>query len=371
MKAALLLSLLICPVLPGLDPLVPKAKSVHRLVPLPAQDGPLYPAFPAIIALHDEVLISCKHGRSHAGDPGAVLDLIRLDRASHEVRAWQTLAADPAMTLQMGEWVRFPNGDIANYIDAYDAGAKLRSGMGAVRSTDGGRTFSRIQRVGLVDGVEYGYPFDFITRGATTWMLVMTFEHLAGGRLVHPAKSRPGQVDVIRSDDNGHSWHFVRDITAELGGVPINESAFMPHGDGFLVTTRGYDDTQWLCRTDANFRILERTDLNADNDFMALHIGRPRLFEKDGHGYLLGRNWVKQGLMQLALLKIDPRTLRVTRHAILDNAEKVRLADGYYAQAYWTMRDGRESFHVITYKRTPIQAGPDILRLEFDWAEVR
>jgi hypothetical protein len=371
MKTLPLLTLLLCSSLLAVEPLVPKTKATHHLAPAPAQAGEVYLAFPALLALENEVLISIKHGRAHARDPGAVLDLLRLDRASGQVRATQTLAAHPEMTMQMGEWVRFPNGDIANYSDVYDAQATLRSGMGVVRSTDGGRSFSPIERLGGVDGVEYGYPFDFIVRGPTTWMLAMNFEHLAGGRRVHSAKSRPGPVNVIRSDDNGRSWRFVRSITEELGDAPINESAFMAHGDGFLVTTRGYDDTQWLCRTDADFRLLKKTDLNADNAFISQHIGRPRLFEKDGQCYLLGRNWVGKGLMQLALFQLDPETLRITRHVILDNAEQARLDDGYYAQAYWTQREGGETFHVITYKRGMGQHGPDIFRLEFDWAELR
>jgi hypothetical protein len=371
MKVVILLPLLLCPALWALDPLVPKTKATHHLAPAQAQAGEVYLAFPALLSLDDEVLISIKHGRAHARDPGAVLDLLRLDRTSGNVLSTQTLAAHPNMTMQMGEWVRFPNGDIANYCDVYNKEATLRSGMGVVRSTDGGSSFSPIERVGIVDGVEYGYPFDFIVRGPTTWMLAMNFEHLAGGRRVHPAKSRPGPINVIRSDDNGRTWRFVRSITAELGEAPINESAFMPHGDGFLVTTRGYDDTQWLCRTDADFRILEKTDLNADNDFIGLHIGRPRLFEKDGHCYLLGRNWLEKGMMQLALFKLDPETLSITRHVILDNVQKSRLDDGYYAQAYWTGHESRETFHVITYKRAMGQPGPDILRLEFDWEELR
>jgi hypothetical protein len=371
MKAPVFLFLLVCPALMAIEPLVPRIKTTHHLLPAPEQAGQVYLAFPALLALENEVLISIKRGNAHYRDPGAVLDLIRLDRASGKVIGTQTLAAHPDMTMQMGEWVRFPNGDIANYADVYDAQAMLRHGMVAVRSVDGGRTFGAVQRVGIVDGVEYGYPFDFIVRGGTTWMLAMNFEHLAGGRRVHWAKSRPGPVNVIRSDDSGRTWRFVRSITDELGGAPINESAFIPHGDGFLVTTRGYDEKQWLCRTDADFRILKKTDLNADNDFIGHYIGRPRLFEKDGQCYLLGRNWPAKGVMQLALFKFDPETLRITSHVILDNAEKARLDDGYYAQAYWTQRDGGESFHVITYKRPQGQHGPDILRLEFDWAEVK
>jgi hypothetical protein len=53
----------------------------------------------------------------------------------------------------------------------------------------------------------------------------------------------------------------------------------------------------------------------------------------------------------------------------LDNAEKKPVADGYYAQPYWTEQKGHKGFHVITYKSG--QKVPDIIRLEFDWEEVR
>jgi hypothetical protein len=55
---------------------------------------------------------------------------------------------------------------------------------------------------------------------------------------------------------------------------------------------------------------------------------------------------------------------------LLDNAEGEKVSDGYYAVPYWQQREGRSYFNVITYKR---MAGrmPDIIRLEFDWDEVR
>jgi len=327
-----------------------------------------YLAFPAILDLGAEVLVSFKHGRLHAGDADATLDWLRFDKASNRKLSQGTLAAVKGEIMQMGEWVQFPNGDIANYIDAQKPRV-LRTGLAVLRSTDGGRTFGPVQRMGLVDGVEYGYAFDAISRHGSTWMLVMTFANLPGGKLVYKYSSQPGSVDVIRSDDHGRTWRFVRSLTQELGGAPINESAFVAHGDGFLIVSRGYDDRQWLLRTDAGFKLVAKTNLPAAHPFLKT-VDRPRLFQRDGSFYLLGRNRVGQRASELALFRFSPNTLAITRHVILDTANDQSPGDSFYAQPFWQERDGQTRFHIVTYKRC---AGPglDIVRLEFDWAEVR
>jgi hypothetical protein len=144
----------------------------------------------------------------------------------------------------------------------------------------------------------------------------------------------------------------------------------MTHGDGFIVTARGYDNRHWLLRTDAEFHVRQKADLNAANDLITSHIGRPRLFARDGGSYLLGRNWIEKDVMQLAMFKFDPQTLAITKHVVLDNAEKLRVADGYYAQAYWVEKEGRTRFHVITYKRGT-EKNASIVRLDFAWEAVK
>ena len=163
---------------------VPVYKSTQKLVASQATPETPYLAFPALLELENEVLVSFKRGRSHAADRGAVLDFLILDRDTSKVKAHTRLAAIDEHIMQMGEWVRFPNGDIANYIDAQRKTSPSRIGLQVVRSSDGGRTFTAVAPVGLVDGVEYGYAFEAISRGNTTWMLAMTFANLPGGKLI-------------------------------------------------------------------------------------------------------------------------------------------------------------------------------------------
>ncbi|MDZ4686298.1 MAG: sialidase family protein [Planctomycetaceae bacterium] len=332
-----------------------------------------YLAFPAILDLGDDVLVSFKRGRSHAQDTGATLDLLRLDPRTGRVTEHRTLAALDGHILQMGEWVRFPNGDIANYIDTQVAGkATTRVGLHAVRSTDGGRTFGPLQKVGAIDGVEYGYAFDAITEGPTTWLLAMTFANLPGGKSVYPPRPHAGAVHVLRSDDNGRTWKFVRDLSHEFGDVPINESTFLRHGDGFLVSTRGYDDRQRLHLTDGDFHMIRQADLTGSHEFITSHLGRPRLFVRDGNAYLLGRNWTKSPrAMQLALFRIDPATLTAATHVVLDNAERANIADGYYAMPFFRGEGIETRMYVVDYKRPAGQAGADIVLHEFRWADVK
>jgi hypothetical protein len=374
---------------PVVPQVVPAYKRTQVLVAAATQGPSPYLAFPALLDLGDDVLVSYKRGKSHAYDVGAGLDLMWLHTATQTVGGPQSLVQVDGQIMQMGEWVRFANGDLGCYIDVQGKGPPTnRLGLMGLRSRDGGKTFGPLERVGVIDGVEYGYPFEALTEGSTTWMLVMTFANLPGGKSVFQGRPAAGAVDVIRSDDNGRSWRLAGNITRELADAPINESSFIRHGKGFLLTARGYDNRQWLAEFDGDFQLTRKVDLTAQNSFITSYIGRPRLLARDGKVYLLGRNFCGRDSsatapkrepltgdgtkhpMRLSLFRLDPASLGITKHVLLDNAEGESVSDGYYAMPYWRERDGRTLLNVITYKRAAGR-GPDILRLEYDWAELR
>jgi len=349
-----------------------------------------YLCFPSVLDLGGEVLVSYKRGHRHGGDTEASLELLRIDGRTREPGTPETLAAIEGRIMQMGEWVKYPNGDIANYIDAQvrdEDGRNQRTGLIGVRSTDGGRTFGPPERVGEVDGVEYGYPFSFIVDGETTWMLVMGFSNLAGGYSVHPPRPHAGPVCVLRSEDSGRSWRFVRNLTREFGDAPINESFFARHADGFLVVTRGYDSRARLHLTDADLAVAKQVDLTEAHPFIQSYIGRPRLFQRDGAWYLVGRNWTRDpraesasarsggeptypSAMKMCLFRIDPEELSVISYAVLDNAEEAKVTDGYYPAPYFREERGETSLFVVDYKAVDNQP-PQIVEFEYRWEEVR
>lgn len=371
---------------------VPEREPLHRaervLVPSLPQMKDNYLCFPAVLDLGDEILVSFKRGHRHGGDTEAVLDMLRIDGRTREPGGWRTIAAINDQIMQMGEWVKFPNGDIANYIDAQVLdGRNQRTGLIGVRSTDGGRTFGPVERVGVVDGVEYGYPFSFIVEGETTWALVMSFTNLQGGYTVHPPRPHAGQVAVIRSEDNGRSWRFVRDLTREFGSVPINESFFVRHRDGFLVVTRGYDNRARLHLTDGELKVRKQVDLTETYPFIQSYVGRPRLFVREGAYYLIGRNWnqpttVQTGplgadgvptfpaAMKMCLFRLDPDELAVRSYAVLDNREEANVTDAYYPAPYFREVNGHTYLYVVDYKALNRQP-PQIVEFEYLWNEVR
>lgn len=340
-------------------------------------EGFRYTAFPAVLRTGPgEVWIVYKAGRSHATDAGSALEVVRHELSSERTELVQRMIAPAPKLYQMGEFVRQADGSVGLYVDVQSVGwdgRHYRSGAEVFRWNAGQRRFDPPVRLAPVNGVLYGYPLDFITEERTTWLLIMAFGyHQPGGRW---------SVDALRSDDSGQSWRFVRNLTDEFGGIRANESGFVRHDDGFIVSTRGYDGVQRLHRTDREFKVRHQVQLTGTYPFVNSYVGRPRLFIRDGHGYLIGRNLTERASvaagksaarprMQLCLIRFEPESLAATSCVVLDNADNRNVTDGYYAVTAFTGEGAETRLHVITYKAMAGQP-PDIVRLDYRWSEVR
>ncbi|MGH8020779.1 MAG: hypothetical protein ACREIA_21330 [Opitutaceae bacterium] len=393
---------------------VPFHKFSQTLLASANFDEKSYLAFPVTLEVGpDEMLIAFKRGDAHARDPGAIYEIHAYQPSAGrllERRAAVGEPAHPTEYYESAEFVRYPNGEISCFFDvqeklgvspsdpqqtgshadakaaAYSTGSTtVRLGLRVIRSRNGGKTFSPPRRVGRMDETEYGYVFDSVSRQGRTYMLAMRFANLPGGTGLHEAWPHAGSVDVLVSEDNGHSWRMLRNLTHEFGGIPINESALLPYQDGWLITCRGYDDRHWLVRTNAEFRLLARRNLTADFTCINKFVSRPRLYERDGAYYLVGRNWTQPGETyydtpwRLCWFRFDPDSLAIKSCVVLDNAEGHHVIDGYYATAHWLERDGITFFNILTHKRAdfaPTHRYPgyhdsDLIRMEFLWDEVK
>jgi hypothetical protein len=352
---------------PAARPVEPRAR--HQVLRSAEQPEAFrYIAFPSLLRIDaDEVWLAVKAGARHATDVGAALEIVSHRLSTAATRRLQRIVTPVPQIYQMGELARMPDGGIGVYIDVQVVGhdgRHYRTGAMAYHWDAARRTFAGPAAFPAVDGVTYGYPFDFVSEGPVTWQLSMTFGYLPGGRW---------SVDALRSDDSGRTWRFVRNLSAEFGDLRLNESGLTRHGDGFIVATRGYDSKQRLHRTDREFRALRSATITGTYPFINSHIGRPRVWVRDGHGYLLGRNRTSPAAsapMQLALIRFDPASLAVTGCAILDNAANERVTDGYYAVPAYAERDGRTLLHVFTYKGLNGQP-PDLIRLDYLWDDVK
>lgn len=367
-----------------LEPVVPEHKVEQMLVDseqLAAAGEQPYLAFPTLVRIDAQnILISYKRGRRHALDPGAVMEIVRFHPETNEVGSREVLGADDERIYQMGEWIEFPSGRIGLYADvqrvAQDGGRNRhhRTGVEWCKSEDRGQSFSPMQRMGPVDGVEYGYIFEGIISDDRVYMLAMSFPEMTEQKSFFDEAGKRifGEVSVLVSADNGESWKHVRNLSREFGGLDMNESSLTEYGEGFIVATRGYDAKVRLHLVDSQFRLVQQRDLTADYDVIRGVIGRPRLFWREGKLYLLGRNHsANRPSMELALFRICPESLGVERYVILDPEEDARVGDSYYAVVYFEGTGDDTQFNVITYRTQPPRRRPDIVRLAFPWDQVR
>ncbi len=324
-----------------------------------------YLAFPAIAPSGDhQIMLSYKRGNSHARDPGAKLEIIRFDLQSGRPIQDPIQIGMPDAIMQMGEWIRFPNGTLGTYIDVQKIdtqGQHYRTGLMRSISRDNGQSFGPLERVGVIDGVEYGYLFNTAIIGQRLYALIMTFEYLEGGRR---------SVDALYTDNNGASWHFIRNLSQEFGDIRINESSLIPYENGFIVATRGYDEMQRIHKVDTEFNLIEEANITEKTPSIASYMGRPRLFTHAGEHFLIGRNFRapnRELPMELALIRFDPKSLAVEKHYVLDNFEQGKVTDGYYPCPIILDTGEQKTLNVFDYKAI-LGNSPDIIRLQFDSA---
>lgn len=343
----------------------PRYKEEEVLVSSREKGPQNYLAFPAAVAGEgDNYWISYKRGYAHGRDDEALLEVVEWSPQRKALTGRTARLGEDDIVYQMGEWIRFPDGRLATFIDAQNTDERRRNyrvGIRWAELNEANAAFGEIRRLGLVDGIEYGYLFDSATIDGRVYALVMTFEKLPGGRR---------SVDVITTHDNGRTWSFVRNLSQEFGDIKINESSLIPRDDGFLVATRGYDARVRLHLVDRDFRLVRQADLTGQHAFIARHVGRPRLFEKGGRTYLVGRNYSSpESQMELALFRIDPEALQVTRYVVLDNRSQGQVRDGYYPFPLFVEKDGEEYLEIIDYKAL-FEEPPSIVRFRFRWRDV-
>ncbi|QDS89094.1 hypothetical protein EC9_32910 [Rosistilla ulvae] len=343
-----------------------------------AKNENAYLAFPAIVrGDEDHVLISYKRGRSHANDTGAPLEVARFNVVTNEIESRKIVSDDPSLIYQMGEWLRFSDGSLGNFVDVQkvvvDQGkrANHRVGVQFVTTTDSGASYSPMQPWGAIDGVEYGYVFDGVEVNGVIYVLAMTFPELSAAKTRFDAQGKRIYGTVTALSFDGKEWKFERNLTEEFGGAAINESCLIASEDGFIVATRGYDNKARLHRVDRTFEVRQSRNLTEQYDQIRGIVGRPRLFREGDGLYLLGRNYRKTGKMELCLFRVDEESLEVEQGVVLGPRNQAKIVDGYYAMPYFTGSAKDRRLNIITYRRDSQAKSPDIVRLEFDWNEAR
>lgn len=360
---------------------VPPYKVEEVLFDSRRDDGAMrYPAFPALVMLDEErVLVTYKDGSGHMNDTGATVGTFTLNLRTGEQRDGPRLVPPRPYLFQCAEPVRMADGRLAFFIDTQLIGPEPRHYRVPMRwawSTDEGRTISSPEIFPTVDGVGYGYPQEGLTVGNRTYVMIMSFGYLEGGKWT---------MDIVRTDDVGRTWAHVRDLAVELNVPGFNEGTMLPYGDGFLIVSRDYVQRARVHEVDANFRLRRQVDLTEESSWVQSYLGRPRLFRHEGGIYLIGRNWTRSDgaagvrgadnplgfrrAQQLCLFRIDPATLRPEAVWVLDNAEDAAVSDGYYAVVRTTGAGPDARLHVITYKGMN-GAAPRLLRLEYRWSDL-
>lgn len=350
----------------------PRRREILQLCSTALTKYTRYYAFPAILHRdRNTLLVVYKDGVSHGWDPANTdvrLSQLMFDVPSQCIVHRQTLWEDKNFIPQMGEYAQMPNGDICVYVDMQSRTERSkRTGMEMRRSVDGGNTYGPSQKVGIIDGVEYGYPLNFCERNGLVYMLAMTFPYLNGSK-------NDRQVHVVSSDNNGFNWRFEANLTESLK-LRFNESTLVATKEGFVLFTRGEsarhggnasddaDSPACLVMLDKSFKLLRMRDCRATRcDFS--QVGRPRLYQYNGKLLLITRQFIhtNEGMrMALDLFIFDPDSFEILARFRLDDPV-ADTQDGHYANLYLDETGQKRMLRVIDYETCPTPADPSIVR---------
>lgn len=332
--------------------------------------GQSYYAFPSILKKNDSsVLIAYKHGTAHWNDDSA-LEVIEFHTVRKEVISKQVLANVPGQVQANAEIMRMPDGAIIIYEDVQLSGVKnatkaTRLGLQTYVSTDQGKSFQCTGALPHVGGYEFGYAFDdAILPDGSVVMLVMSFPELAGGKR---------NVHVIRLTNGERDWTYVKNLSDEFQ-CKFNESSFLRWRNGYVFVTRGDDKITRIFRTDHQFNLIGGK--NVTEQYPSInHVGRPKCFIEDDIYYFISRHVIEkpERCFLLQLFQFNPETLEIESTVILDShrGDSYFVGDSYYAESYLQEEAGQIMFNVITYMPKSPGATPDIVRLEYDWDELK
>lgn len=360
---------------------IPKTKVTQMIASHLESGAKNYLAFPTVMRLNEEeVLITFKRGYKHGGDHEADSEMITFNTVRNKVLNQQTIGSSPNLIYQLAVPVKMAPKDIRYYVDMQNLGIdgkNYRTGMYFTKAGIDGKSIEGWKKLDKIDGIEYGYPFDFIVEGKTVYMLAMSFGY------------RPGDtwsVAVLKSQDGGNTWNRAINVTEAIGGGAYNESSFVRVGKEFFIVLRGYGtQSTRVARFSADFKLLGVEDLTGEDKDLGNYIGWPRIFYKDDNLYVLGRIWMNNKLIKgqtinpyhiknstLGLVRLDKNTMKVNKVSMLDNPPgEMTLKDGYYAGFYWQRSGNKNWFNTITYRAEENAQAPDIIRLGFNWDEVK
>ncbi len=172
-KTVWLLSSLICSLAIAAEvtapiPPSPAFRIEETLVSYRGKDKLDYLAFPAIVPSGDkQILLSYKRGQSHARDIGAVLEIIRVDlkAVARSKTPFSWGSRERSCKWVSGSDFPMARSPLTSTRQVVDSGKHTRTGLLRATSRDNGKSFEALERVGVVDGVEYGYLFDSATVG--------------------------------------------------------------------------------------------------------------------------------------------------------------------------------------------------------------